>query len=154
MPKSAFELARATFFDAEKVLRAMDNATRKSLSKAGAYVRQRARSSIRTRKQTSAPGQPPSDHGGALKRLLFFAYDQPSRSVVIGPTLFEGSARAGQSVPAPKALEIGGPVTATTRKGRHLNLTYRARPFMGPALAAEAAAGTIAEQFRGSLAEG
>jgi hypothetical protein len=146
-----FELARASFFDREAVIKAMDRATRKALSKAGAFVRTRARSSVRKRKAVSEPGSPPSDHGGALKRLLFFAWDAQSRSVVVGPVPFEAARSTGQRPRAPEALEEGGPVTATTRRGKRLNLLYRARPFMGPALEAEVAAGTIPEQFRGSL---
>jgi hypothetical protein len=146
-----FELARASFFDREAVIKAMDRATRKALSKAGAFVRTRARTSFRKRRAISEPGSPPSDHGGPMKRLLFFSWDSEARSVVIGPVLFEGARSSGQRPRAPEALEYGGPVVATTRRGERLNLLYRARPFMGPALTAEVAAGTIPEQFRGSL---
>lgn len=145
------EMAKRSFFDAEKVMKAMDRAERKALSRAGAFVRTRARSSIRRRKRPSEPGTPPSDHGGALKRLLFFAYDEASRSVVVGPALFGGGRSAGQSPPAPAVEEFGGTVNVTSRKGKKLALRYPPRPFMGPALMAEVAAGTIPEQFRGSL---
>ena len=82
--------AKASFFTAEAVLKALTRAERQALSKAGAFVRRRARNSIRKRKAVSNPGGPPTDRGGALKRLLFFVFDPTSRSVVVGPVLFEG----------------------------------------------------------------
>ena len=125
----------AGFFDREEVNRLVDRQERKALSRFGAFVRTRARSSIRKRKAISPPGSPPSDHGGALKRLLFFAYDKESRSVVIGPTLFTGTRRSGQVPRAPESLEKGAFVTAPGVKPRH----YRPRPFMLPAFEKEKA---------------
>lgn len=148
MLEIGIEQAKAAFFDTEKVLKAMDRAERKSLSKDGAFIRRRARSSIRKRNAVSAPGQPPSDHGGALKRFLLFSYDFAARSVVIGPTLW-GPSR--QTPRAAQALESGGTVATMNHQGKPVRRLYRPRPFMGPALQAEMAAGTIADQFRGSL---
>lgn len=64
------------FFDTDRVKRAADMATRKNLSKAGAYVRTAARSSIRTRKAISPPGQPPGSHTGLLRKFIFFGYEE------------------------------------------------------------------------------
>lgn len=117
---------RAAFFDQAAVRTALDAGTRKALSKFGAFVRQRARSSIRTRKKSSPPGQPPSSHEGSLKRLIFFAYDASAKTVVIGPVPF----RAGE---APSLLEHGG--TAVKKSGRPRR--YRGNPFVLPAARAE-----------------
>jgi len=136
-----FKEATGGFFDRAKVVRAMDSATRRNLSKIGAFVRTRARSIIRTRKRVSDPGEPPSSHTGILKALIFFAYEPARKNVVIGPTV----ARAGE---APALLEYGG---GTTRRVGHLvkPAHYRPRPFMGPAL--EEAKGKLADIWRDSV---
>jgi hypothetical protein len=165
-----FELAKASFFDREAVIKAMDRATHEALFKSAMYVRRVAKNSIKkvgkrlakrhkesgaSGSPVSAPGGPPFDHGaggeGPLKRLLVGSWDSSTRSSVVGPTLFDASVRASQRPRAPEALEFGGTVTATTRAGKRLSLHYQARPFMAPALERSAAAGKIAEQFRGSL---
>ena len=124
------------FFDTDRVKRAADTATRKVLSKAGAFVRTAARSSIRKRKAVSAPGQPPSSHTGLLKRFIFFGYDAERKTVVVGPM------RLNQKVgAAPEALEHGGPSTVVSgrrNRRRKRRIRIAARPFMGPAMAKEA----------------
>ena len=104
------------FFNSEIVKRAMDSARRRALSKFGAYVRTRAKSSIRKRKRISHPGDPPSSHTGRLKKSIFFSYDQKNGSVVVGPLRFGKNAAS--------VLEHGG-----TSNGK----LYRARPYMKPA---------------------
>ena len=118
------------FFDSPRVQRAMDAASRAALSRAGAFIRQRAKTSIRKRKGSSRPGSPPHSHAGHLRRLIFFAYDPGSESVVIGPVRF----KQGE---APSLLEFGGRAVREGRRGRRRRVRYRRRPFMGPALAAE-----------------
>jgi len=122
---------KALFFDSAAVLEKVDAATRKVLSKFGAFVRTAARHSIRKRKGVSAPGNPPSSHVGTLKRLIFFGYDLSARSVVIGP------APLGSTVEAPPLLEYGGTASRQESKGRRVLARYAARPFMGPAFAKE-----------------
>lgn len=125
---------RAVFFDRPKVTRAVDRAKRRVLSKAGAFIRQRARTSIRPRKRTSRPGEPPSSHAGHLRRLLLFGYDRQRESVVVGPVGFRRSK-------APRVLEIGGRTTVESggRRHRKKKRTVRiaARPYMAPALEKE-----------------
>lgn len=124
---------KGLFFDAPKVLRAVDKAKRKVLSRAGAFIRRTARQSIRKRKATSLPGKPPSSHEGSLKRGIFFSYDPQNDSVIIGPVGFAGSE-------APAVLEGGGTVTVTQRRrGQRVKRRVRIkpRPYMGPALAKE-----------------
>lgn len=124
--------AKGMFFDAPKVVRSVDAATRRVLSKFGAYVRTAARSSIRKRKAASAPGSPPSSHTGLLRRFIFFGYDAANRSVVIGPT------RLNKSSSAPETLEYGGTaiVKQRTKPGAYQKktVTIAKRPYMNPAL--------------------
>lgn len=125
-----FAAAKRGFFDRETVKRSVDAGTRKVLSKFGAFVRQRAKTSIRRRKGTSPPGGPPHSHVGLLRKFILFGYDPDRKSVVIGPTLTtEGS-------DAPRLLEHGGETTLETRDGSK-PARYRPRPFMGPAFEAE-----------------
>jgi hypothetical protein len=122
--------AKQGFFDREKVKKSVDAATRRVLSRFGAFVRTRAKTSIRKRRGTSPPGQPPYSHVGLLRRLIFFAYDRPRDSVVIGPVLTRRDSQA------PELLEHGGEtVRRTDRRTRRLR--YRPRPYMGPAFQRE-----------------
>lgn len=138
------------FFDSDAVMKAADRAKRKLLSRVGAYVRTRARSSLKYGTSTSRPGEPPVVHrsvgfsrkkkvGGALvsqpasplRELLFFAYDSSADTVVIGPAL------GGSASGAPRALEHGGSSIAK-HHGRTVTIRVGARPFVSPALASEA----------------
>lgn len=139
------QAAKLNFFDSQRVLRGMALARRKALSKAGAFVRTRARSSIRRRRAISPPGRPPSGHVGTYRQLIFFAYDQASDSVVVGPTLF----RPNSDVP--RLLEHGGLAVRPGRGGKLHRAVYRARPAMQLALQAEVAAGTIPEAWRDQM---
>ena len=125
------------FFDTKAVRSKVDAATRRVLSRFGAFVRRTARSSIRKRKRISRPGTPPSSHTGLLKKFIFFGYDAQKRSVVIGPARLSQAGR-GQ---APHLLECGGLLRQgfagqgpkrITKKAR-----IRPRPFMGPAFEKE-----------------
>jgi hypothetical protein len=118
------------FFDRKAVTSRVDRATRKVLSKFGAYVRQRAKTSLRKRKKVSEPGKPPSSHTGLLRKLIYFGYDPAGRTVVIGPTPLRSN------VEAPPLLEHGG-TTTLVRHGKRKIARYRARPFMRPAFEAE-----------------
>lgn len=122
---------RSGFFDTAAVMASVDKGRRKVLSKMGAYIRTRARSSIRSRKAVSAPGSPPSSHVGTLKKLLYFAYDLQTQSVVVGPVAF-GKGEA------PGLLEYGGTTTQRRKTGAGRTVKYKARPFIKPAGDAEA----------------
>jgi len=128
-------VTKQMFFDRKAVSGAVDRATRKVLSRFGAFVRTGARHSIRKRKRVSAPGEPPSSHTGLLRNFILFGYDRGRRSVVIGPQ------RLNQKVgDAPHALEHGGTSTVVEglrgkRKKRRIRIA--ARPFMGPAFERE-----------------
>jgi len=126
-----FEITKL-FFDKKAVRDKVDAATRKVLSKFGAFVRQTAKSSIRKRKKPAPPGQPPSSHIGLLKKFIFFGYDPAKRSVVIGPVRLSQKGRGE----APHLLEHGGS-TMLKRKGKRTRARIQARPFMGPAMKKE-----------------
>ncbi len=118
------------FFDREGVIDKVKDGTKSALSKAGSFVRQRAKSSIRKRKKSAQPGNPPSSHTGLLKKFIFFGYDAETESVVVGPQLF----KSGTPTPVTQLLEFGGE-TRSWRDGSPAK--YNAFPFMGPALEAE-----------------
>lgn len=162
--------AKNWFFDRQAVQARVDRGRLRAMSRFGAFVRTKARSSIRSRKKVSEPGSPPSSHEGLLKVFLFFAYDPAADAVVVGPARINGRPRGG--IPVPGLLERGGDVPAGGRvrviahpagrgaDGRfrkaHLERVvargvfhYRPRPYMAPALAAEAP--KFAELFRGEV---
>lgn len=135
-----------SFFDTEKVKRQMDRKTHRALSKFGAFVWRRVRSSLKYRKSASAPGSPPSVHKNTnfsrvkkskkgvetkqvvspFRELRQFAWDENTRSVVVGPVIFK------RSNMIPKLHAFGGSVQ--TRQGRK---TYPPRPTESLALKAE-----------------
>jgi hypothetical protein len=126
--------AKSFFFDRKAVTSRVDKSTARVLSKMGAFVRTRAKGSIRKRKKISDPGSPPSSHAGHLKNFIYFAYEPQRESVVVGPTLFGGAKSAGK---APGLLEFGGTDVITGRKRGGQVAIYRPRPFMKPAMDAE-----------------
>ena len=127
-----FDMKKA-FFDSKKVVSATDRATRRVLSRFGAFVRRTAKQSIRKRKKASQPGSPPSSHTGLLKKFIYFGYDTARRSVVVGAVRFT---RRGNGE-APSLLEHGGVAMITDSRGKKKAADYKARPFMEPALEKE-----------------
>jgi len=137
-------VVKTLFFDAPKVIGAMDKVTACVFSKFGAYVRQTARQSIHNRKKPSAPGKPPSSHTGLLKHFIYFAYDPRARSVVIGPVRIHERPRGGGVLEVPDVLEHGGRTAVNTgRYRRHQKIRttryiqIKARPYMQPAFEKE-----------------
>lgn len=133
--------AKAMFFDRKAVENLVGKATAQALSKAGAHLRRRARTSLRRRKRTSAAGSPPSVHSqdavATLKNILF-ALEPRNLSVIVGPVALN-KLIGGKTVPS--IHEFGATVPIRSRrKGRQVvrAATYPPRPFMAPALAAEA----------------
>jgi hypothetical protein len=117
-----------------RVLHAIDRAKRKTYSKAGAYVRQAAYSSIRPGKGPSAPGRPPKSHDHTLRKGILFGYDRSRDEVIVGPRLDLGKRKMPGGQTIPEVLEFGGRVPDPDGDD---TLTYQARPFMGPALEKE-----------------
>lgn len=125
--------AKAGFFDRTAVMQAANRAERSVLSRFGAFVRQRARTSMKRRADPAPPGSPPSAHVGLLRQHLYFAWDGIRRSVVIGPVLL--NQKQGD---VPPLLEYGGPAVRVLR-GQRRRVVYAPRPYMRPAFAAEQA---------------
>ena len=148
------------FFDKQLVKNRMSKANRKALSKAGAFIRRRARSSLRRRKKSSPPGQPPSVHTNdrvaTLKNILF-AYEPNSETLVVGPVKLNQKTLLGPQLgnaTVPQVHEFGATVkirevkvgkgwrsgVRRVRPGQPVRVRaaiYAQRPFMGPALEAE-----------------
>lgn len=116
---------KANFFDTKAVTDKLDPALRKALSKFGAFVRTRSKSSIKRHKGTSRQGQPPYAHEGSIKKILF-SFDAKNNSVVIGPVLAKSQSGA------PENLEYGG-----VAKVDGVTKTIGPRPFMNPAFDTE-----------------
>ena len=152
---------KTLFFDKARVIRAVDKARRAVLSRAGAFIRQRAKTSMRKRKGASAPGEPPHAHVGTMRRFMFFGYDPGADTVVVGPArtnqVFFNRDRRPVKGTVPSVLEYGGQITvlevfkygrwqrADLRSRRRLaglptryrKVTIKPRPYMRPALLAE-----------------
>ena len=132
---------KKTFFDRAAITDKLDPAMRKVFSKFGAFVRQRAKTSIRNapkrkknakpgqkqKARVSLPGKPPLSHTGTLKKFIFFSYDTEEKTVVIGPTL------AGSSSGAPQVLEEGGTAVVRIRGEKPKAIRVEPRPYMQPA---------------------
>ncbi len=136
MPLPIIGIAVAIEFTGDVVIPLlMHAAAHRVLMKFGAFVWQRARTSITPSKRPSQPGRPPHTHQKTLPKSIRFAYDEERTSVVIGPVPLPGKTGT-----APAALEAGGnSKLRTMRRGIQVVRTsaIRARPFMGPALEAE-----------------
>ena len=150
------------FFDRAAMQKGMAKAKLKFLGKAGAFVMRRARTSIRSSKKISQPGQPPRAHGQKLlKRNIFFALDKAREMTLVGPLFLNQINRDQDGQPTkgtvPNVLEYGGTIKIlevfkfgrwqradqrSTRRNAGLPTRIRvvhiaARPFMGPALEKE-----------------
>lgn len=124
------------FFDRKNIIAKVGVARVRVLGKFGSFIRRTAKGLLSTKgKKPAKPGRPPKSHVGLLKDLLFFAYDDQSESVVIGPQLLNGSRKASRrgGVTIPNLLEEGG--ATTTDRGKPA--FYRKFPYMAPALAKE-----------------
>ena len=104
---------RVAFFDTKEVRSKVSEATRKVLSKFGAFVRQTAKQSMKKKNGPAPPGQPPHSHVGLLKRWILFGYDKTRESVVVGPSKLPKKGNV------PETLEKGG--TVTRKNPRRIN---------------------------------
>jgi len=139
--------AKQFFFDRAAVIKALDAGTRKTLSRQGAFVRQRMKSITHYRSKNPAKsGSPPHAHAGQLTEKIAFAFDPSTINdpvAVVGPTKF----KKGE---APELLEFGGSVMRMYR-GKMVRYDYHGNPFARPALEAEVKAGTIRGEWRGAV---
>jgi hypothetical protein len=125
------------FFDRPYVAAQIGKANAAALSRHGAFVQRRARSSLRRRKRVSRPGEPPSVHSTsdiATLKNIWFAYEPAKQSVVIGPlrlnlhsALWDGGGRTLTTGAVPGILEHGGRVGI--RKMKMPNGKFERVPF-------------------------
>lgn len=151
---------RDAFFDQSAVEDKTDKAERRVLTRMGAFVRRRMKSSIRKRKRAAAPGSPPSSHIGTLKNLIYFVYDPTRKSTVVGPVIFHAAKGRWRPLSGtrPGVLEFGGVEQAVAGRRGDLNFgaeqkvrtaRFEPRPFARPALEAEQP--KFAAMFRNSV---
>jgi hypothetical protein len=168
------------FFDRIAVIQAMDKATHGAMSRASAFIKRAAQTSMKYRKKKSAAGAPPSAHkdgrGPLLRKFLWFYYDPRTRSAVIGPIkLSAWPAEAGPlnefGGTAPRIVFVKQVTRKTTgaqrkayrnllktgqlvrKRGPRKTVTarYPQRPFMAPALKKEVASGHVLKQWHNSV---
>jgi len=141
--------------DVSKVQHSVDKEKRRATMRGLAFVRRRARSSLRRRKKVSEPGSPPSVHarGRGLKTILF-EYDSRTGGGRVGPVKLDGTNNLViNEKTAASTQEFGGKVRLRQRRRRGQKrqparvVRYEARPFMGPALEKEVAEGNIASPW-------
>lgn len=169
--------AKAGFFDRAAVGNAVDAATKKVLSKAGAFVRLDAKSSIKQARQKALGELTEDERKIYERRIKEWKKDkgkkkpkrpvassrpgEPPRSVVgtLKKFLFFaydaqkksvviGPAKVNAKGDAPAPLEFGGASTISTAKGRR-TATIKKRPYMAPALAKNES--KIQEMYRDSI---
>lgn len=135
------------FFNPNAVLKGLAREKRGAFNRAGGYVRKVAKSSLKYGKGSSPRGQPPTVHksighmksktvkgveskqpASPLRELLFYAWDDSTESVVVGPAVFN---------------------SARTKPGEVPGKLEDSHPFMIPAR--DKSKDKIAEFFRGIL---
>jgi hypothetical protein len=150
------EITARQFFRPDPLQRAAQRAKRRVLSRAGAYVRQTARRSLKPYQSPARPGDPPRSRTGLLKRFIYFGLMPDGHTVVIGPARL-GRTQMHGSITTPQLLEHGGPRKLNPRKqtprksapGGAPIVHHRAYPYMGPALDKEAP--NFPQLFRGEV---
>jgi len=111
-------------FDDDRIRKQLDRAERRNLFRAGKFTRTTAKRSVRKRKKPSKPGNPPHSHVGTLRKLIFYAWDLTSRTMLVGPfrTLPTGGrrnrTRMVDRATGAEVLEKGGSVIRTVPKPR------------------------------------
>ena len=120
MLQISLQQAKSNFFDRDKIVKAMDKATSKAMSKAAARLRLTAQRSMRyvdqakpgEQRKTSQPGQPPKavKQHPLIRRFLYYFYDPNVQPAVVGPIKLP----LGQD--AQRTMERGGKVRIFNRR--------------------------------------
>ena len=145
--------------ETQKINNAVDRATKAPIVKSLAFLRRRMRTQLRRRKNASTPNKPASVHStdpvATLKNILF-AYDNRTKSGIVGPVKLNTVANRRNSEPLPGLLESGGIVSfpagslffprwkkklVKSTKSRRVRISKR--PNAAIALKAESEAGNI-----------
>lgn len=138
--------AKSLFLDRPEVIDAVNRAELAGLRRGGAIIRSEAQKLIRSprskkqRTKAKPPGNPPISRVGTLRKLIFFAWDRATRSVVVGPVL------SNSPTGAPERLEHGGVVFKPRKTKPPRRMVYRGHPYMKPGLAK--ALPDLPKQFR------
>lgn len=135
------DAAKSRFLDSRKIQARADRASIRMLGKVGGKTRLRMKHSMRRRKASSQPGEPPSAHVGLIRDFTFYFVDKQAKRVVVGPILL--NQKSSESNPATGTLEHGG--DAIIRRFDRKRKTFgpprvvhiEARPFAAPAAAVE-----------------
>lgn len=130
--------AKQFFFDQSYVKDRVEQATRKALSRFGAFVRTRAMQSIKRRKKRhthSARGRPPFIHTDNFLKRIWFVYEPSRQNVVIGPVWLNretprGLTRLSGDTTVPEVLEYGGMADVEVR--RWIGSGHRWTPWWAP----------------------
>lgn len=145
--------SKASYFDRKPIIDKLDKATRRVLSKFGAFVRTRditsmlrhnvprgfgVKTKVSNRDGVSPVDTPPYPHVGTMVKNVEFSYDEIAHSVVVGPALIVGKTGTRNAL---HAMEYSGPslMKSTNRatKGQLLPIFVKARPSINPAFEAE-----------------
>jgi len=155
------------FLDRAAVAEKVNAGRLKLFGRWGGSVRLTAQRSMRPggkKGKSAEPGKPPRTHEGSLRRLVVYAFDPNTRSVVAGPMKF----KRGR---VPELLEYGGtavkelvqlsggrlvskgnPLLKGDPGGRPVvrrPAAYKGNPYMGPAAAS--VNGRLAPQLKGII---
>lgn len=176
--KDVFKVSMSTefFFDRKNVEAAIGRGAARAQRKQASFLKRTASQSIKRRKTSSRPGQPPharsSDRTRSLKNIRY-AYNPNRRSTVVGPVALPRKAKyVVNRIPPPGTLEQGASILfrkgAKDVKGgmwnrdaqgrftggrrnatlqRPKRVVIRPRPFMVPALMKEVRNGNIAKAW-------
>jgi hypothetical protein len=136
---------KAGFFDRDPVraylIRLIGRANYRGLYRLAMAIRKHAQFSIRERKSSSKPGQPPHSHLGLLKQHIYAAFDVRTNTAVVGPMLLNYVKSAGKPKPT-MILEYGGWTFLRRARGNRVyerRIYIEARPYMRPAMEKEIA---------------
>jgi len=150
MLEPTFDIKTA-FFNSQAVRDAVDEGTRRAMTKSLALYRRRLISLYRRGKGPSSPGNVPHVHSKnryANLRNVLFGYDHRTKSGVAGPIRLQQSKNA-----VPGILEAGGTVNypaMTTNAGNAIkarSIRIQARPSVSVALKASIRSGEIVSPF-------
>lgn len=140
---------KKAFFDPESVIDPAERVLQKKLSQYGAFVRRRAKTSIRkapkadaitgeikrgrkkkgavTVDAVSKPGNPPYGHGDQkYKKFIYFGYDAAEKTVIIGPAKFNSK----NSYNVTETVEHGGDVVIIRPGKKPRPAHFEGRPAM------------------------